>query len=88
MKVRFFTQPEGEKYAGALMVEKTMQDHTSAGVKPTVWVGKAAEKDKMEFPAEFREFAGPPAEAPAEVVAVAAAAPAGKAKAGRKAKAG
>lgn len=56
MKVRFFTQPQGEKYAGQLMVEKTIQDHTSAGVKPTVHVAQATEQDKAQFPADFLAF--------------------------------
>lgn len=61
MRVRFFIQPEGQHRAGQLMVEKTIEDHTSAGVKPTVWCGVASEQDKSVHLAEFQAFLKPDA---------------------------
>lgn len=57
MKVRFYRKPEdAERNAGRVMCEKTIQDHTSAGVKPSIASDVATDADKLGYQAEYTEF--------------------------------
>jgi len=68
MRVRFFRKSaDAERNAGRVMCEKTVEDHTSAGVAPTVACDVATDKDQTAYPAEWAVFSA--TEAPAAEVA-------------------
>lgn len=91
MNVRFYRKPaDAERNAGAVMLEQTMVDHTSAGVKPSVAADVATDKDKTAHAAAWLAFVASesPAGAVEDVQPLAAAAqdlaPAATARGGKK----